>query len=243
MPLSRRDAQLQREVQLEVNWVPSLMQEQLEVVVQRGVVTLSGTVSSVEKLREAERAVRKVPGVKRIAERVELRPGTGAERRDDDLRRRAIEALRRNLRQPVRSVTVRVADGWITVAGEVEDRYQRDAAAVALASLVGAAGVTSKLTVRPTPDVRDIQRQIADALRRRAEREAEAIKITAFGGKVILEGSVGTVGERLLIENAALDTRGVSQVELQIRITHDLPPLPPPGSGFPYAAPVIRLPY
>lgn len=219
MPISRSDAAIRRNVQLEMNWVPSLRQEHLEVTVQDGVATLSGTVGSVEQLREAERVVRKVPGVTGITERIELRPGVGSARRDDDLRRRAIESLRRNLRPSAREVTIQVVDGWITVAGEVEHQSHRDAAELSLNALVGVKGVKNELTIRPTADVQDVRRHIADALRRRAEREAEAIKITSSGTTVTLEGSVATVGERLAIEDAARAARGVSQVELRIKIT------------------------
>lgn len=220
----RSDDQIEREVTLEMNWAPSLRTLPIKVVVKRGVVTLSGTVSSVEQLREAERVVLNVPGVSRIAKSVELRPDTGAERRDDDLRRRAIISLRRHLRQPARAITVRVTNCHINVAGEVEDQFQRDAAECALASLFGAAGVTNELTVRPSADEKDIRQRITTALRRRAEREAENIKVTISGTTVILKGAVGTPGERLLIEGAALSARGVSQIELHIEVTCDLPP-------------------
>lgn len=218
MPISPRDAEILRNVQLEVNWVPSLRQEHVEVTVKDGVATLSGTVGSIEQVRAAERAVRKVPGVTGISERIDLRPGTGSARRDDDLRRRAIESLRRNIGHPTRAIAIRITDGWITVDGEAEDQVQRDAVELSLAALFGAAGVSNHLTVRPAVDEEDVRRHIEDALRRTGKRESGPVKITISGRTVILEGSVTTMGERLVIEDAARGARGVSQVELHIKV-------------------------
>jgi osmotically-inducible protein OsmY len=142
----REDAEIAREVRRDLDSVPGLGDERLDVTVRLGVVILSGAISSVARLREATRVARMVPGVKRIDERVELRPRIESDR-DHDLRYRAMDALTRHL-SLTRPIKVGVVDGWITIAGEVEDRFQRDAAELALASLFGASGVSNQLTLR-----------------------------------------------------------------------------------------------
>jgi osmotically-inducible protein OsmY len=152
MTIESRDADLQRQVLLEVNWVPSLRQEHLTVTVRQGVATLSGSVATVEQRQAAEAAVKRIRGVTNIREQIELRPGADAARVDGELRRRALESLRRNVGVAAGAVRLKIERGWITLEGAVDNRFARDAAEIALQSLYGVAGISNHLTLRPPPD-------------------------------------------------------------------------------------------
>lgn len=147
MTTKSSDADLQRQVLLEVNWVPSLRQEHLTVTVRNGVATLTGSVATVEQRLAAEAAVRKVSGVTSIRGQVELRPGTDATRADDELRRRALEAIARLVGLTKGTVSVRIERGWITLDGTVDNQVECDAVEIALRSLFGVHGISNHLTL------------------------------------------------------------------------------------------------
>lgn len=77
---------------------------------------------------------------------------------DEDLACMAQSALAWNLELALCSVTACVADGWLTLSGEVLWHYQRQDAAECVRHLPGLAGVCNDIKLRraPTgPDVKD----------------------------------------------------------------------------------------
>ncbi len=64
----------------------------------------------------------------------------------------------------------------------------------------------------------DIKQRIETALKRNAEFEADAIKVTVQEGRVILDGKVKAWYERELAERTAWSAPGVISVEDRISI-------------------------
>ena len=78
----RTDEQVQRDVLAELKWFARIQPNEIGVAVKDGVVTLSGCVDSYVKSWEAERAALRVRGVKGVANEIEVRLPTSAERTD-----------------------------------------------------------------------------------------------------------------------------------------------------------------
>ena len=71
------DSELQRDVLEELKWEPSVDAAHIGVSVKEGVVTLSGHVSSYAEKYAAERAAKRVYGVKAVANELEVKlPGS-----------------------------------------------------------------------------------------------------------------------------------------------------------------------
>ena len=70
--MQRTDTDLQKDIVAELNWEPSLRNDDVAVGVRDGVVTLAGFVDSFIDKWRAERAASKVKGVKAIANEVEV---------------------------------------------------------------------------------------------------------------------------------------------------------------------------
>ncbi len=66
------DEQIQRDVIEELSWEPALDARQIGVTVQNGIVTLTGSVSCLTEKLAAEEAVKRVKGVKAVAEEIAL---------------------------------------------------------------------------------------------------------------------------------------------------------------------------
>ena len=109
-----------------------------------GVVTLTGTVESLAMSIAAERAAKRVPGVRSIANDLHLR--TAAEHTDTAIAHEALHRLRNNLSVPL-TVQAVVHEGYITLDGTVSWLHQRAAAESAVRHLAGVKGVWNEITI------------------------------------------------------------------------------------------------
>ena len=134
--LTHTDERLREAVSHQLSWDPELDATLVGVSAQDGIVTLSGFVETYGAKLAAERAARRVYGVKAVANELEVR--LAAERIDPDLAKDAIEALRNRIDVP-QGITVTVRSGFVTLAGNVEWMYQKMAAERAVESCAASA--------------------------------------------------------------------------------------------------------
>ena len=116
------DQRLKDSVAYQLDWDPEVDASLISVSAQDGVVTLAGYVNTYAAKLFAERAARRVYGVKAVANELEVRLAT--ERIDPDIAKDALDALRNRIDVPL-GITVTVRDGHITLAGTVEWIYQK----------------------------------------------------------------------------------------------------------------------
>src|ERR1700735_1020935 len=135
-----QDSQLQQSVLAAFNWEPSVSGGHIGVTANAGVVTLSGHVDSYASKHAAETAARRVKGVKAVAEEIEVRLPFNTQRPDEEIAAAAIERLAWNASVARDSVQVKVEKGWITLTGEVDSWYQKDAAERDIRPLHGVVG-------------------------------------------------------------------------------------------------------
>lgn len=211
------DAIIRQCVMDELAFEPSVNADHIGVAVENGVVTLSGHVASYVQKLAAERAVRRVKGVQAIAEKIEVRFPEDKKAADDEIAQRALNILKWCSVVP-NGVLVKVQDGWVSLNGEVAWQYQRIGAENAIRRLSGVAGVINAITVKPHVQASDVKQKIEAALRRNAEIEASRVRVSAQGGKVLLDGYVHDWQERRVVENAAWSVPGVTGVEDRMTI-------------------------
>jgi osmotically-inducible protein OsmY len=209
----KSDLQLQRDVQDELRWEPSVNAAAIGVSVTDGIVTLTGPVETFAEKRGAVRSTQRVAGVRGIADNLEVRLPHLQERTDADIARAAIHILEWNVFVPHGRVTVTVHNGWITLEGVVEWQYQRAAAEHAVHSLRGVRGVTNVITVKPAVTAPGVKAHIEAALRRRAAADGQDITVDIRGPKAILSGSVRSWAAREEADAAAWAAPGVYEVE------------------------------
>jgi len=213
------DKQLRLDIVDELDFEPSVNATHIGVAVDCGVVTLSGHVSSYAQKFAAIAAVRRVRGVRAIADEIEVRYPNDKKISDDEIAKRAAKILAWDTLIPQNSIQVTVKNGHVTLAGEVNWWYQRKSAEDDIRKLSGVAGVFNDITIKPAVSIPDVREVIESALKRRVEAELKDVRVTVHGGnKVILEGKVRDWNERFAIENAAWSTPGVKQVEDHLTI-------------------------
>lgn len=186
---------------------------EIGVEVDAGVVTLTGTVSSYQKLLAAGDVAAGISGVKGVANELVVRvPGLGVPS-DTDIAASVASALRAEPDVNEQDVDVIVRDGLVTLKGNVKYWYQRNAAYEAARRIAGVVSVRDEITV--TPPARsdaDMSDEISRSLRRRIPLAADKVHIDVADGVVTLRGNVDFYSDRLQAEKSAWMTEGVRNV-------------------------------
>ena len=212
------DSEIRRKVLAELDWDPSIDASAVGVAVKDGVVTLTGSIVNYWQKKEVERAVKRVTGVKAVAEDLTIKlPGTAA-RSDADIAQSVVSGLRFNVALPSDRVQATVENGWVTLEGEVEWQYQKRAAENAIKYLMGVRGVTNSISIKPRVSAADVKAKIESAFARRAQLDANQIRVESTDNKVILRGSVHSWDEKDDAEQAAWAAPGVTKVENNVMV-------------------------
>src|SRR6267142_4329100 len=186
------DQDLERDVKAALRWNPDINADDIAVAVRDGVVTLSGFVRSYGQKWEAERVVKRVKGVRGVANDIEVRLPIIHRRPDPDIARDAVAASEAELPYSWQHIRVTVVDGRVTLEGQVEWNYVRERAAAAVRRVRGVKGISNRIEVSPRAEPHDLKRKIEEAFRRNAELDANRISVEAEGGIVTLKGTVRT---------------------------------------------------
>lgn len=206
------DQKLQRRVEAELEWDPSVDATRLGVAADKGVITLSGVVATYSEKLNAERAAMRVKGVRGLAEEITVRPLGDIGTHDDEIAKRAVNSLEWDVMVPHDDIQMRVENGRVTLSGEVDWDFQRDAAERSVRHQRGVVTLLNEITLKPRIQPKDITHRIHDALERQGRIDATAIRVSVEGGRVSLEGKVDSWRDRALIERAAWSAPGVNAV-------------------------------
>lgn len=187
----KTDLELRSDILSELQWDPSIRDEDIAIAVKDGVVTLAGTVDSYAQRHAAERAIERVKGARAIANDLTVALANGVVRSDADIAHAAVNALHWNVQVPEERIRVKVSDGWLTLEGEVDRRYERQAAEDAVRYLLGLKGITNLITLHPGVRLSDITQRIRSSLKRHEEVDVGWITAETSGARMTLHPSHG----------------------------------------------------
>ncbi|WP_434652463.1 BON domain-containing protein [Pseudomonas sp. R3-56] len=183
------------------------------VSVENGIVSLTGHVHTYTQKKAVEQAVRRLRGVRAIAEEIEIRRLEDQLLSDDVIAARCLDVIRWNAVIPEDQIQINVQRGAVRLEGEVDWQYQKQAAERAVHALAGVVSIENRLAIRDRDSANDIKGQIEASMGRHAGLNANDIHVCVEGGTVKLEGRVRLWREREAAEQAAWAAPGVKHVE------------------------------
>lgn len=206
------DSKLQQAVLDELAWEPSVTAGHVGVSAEDGVVTLTGHVASFAEKGSAEAAARRVKGVKAVVEHLKIKLPGDKRLSDDKIAASAAARLADDVYVPADAVQVVVEEGWVTLNGEAEWNYQKEAAEQCVWRSQGVIGVTNLITIKPRVNVSNISDDITHALHRSWFFDPQTIEVRAEDGRVNLTGTVKSEDERQIAAATAWRAPGVTDV-------------------------------
>ena len=213
--LSETDVRVRDAVMRQLDWDPEVDASAVGVAAKDGTVTLSGFVDNYRGKLAAERAAKRVRGVRGVANDIEVR--LKHQRVDPDIAADVVRGLRLCFSIP-QTVQAAVHNGFVTLTGQVDWIYQRREAEQLARRSRGVRGVLNHIVRKPKAIERDVRHRIVEALHRNANIDARHITVSVEGDRAILSGTAGTWLQRESAERAAADAPGIAQVENRILV-------------------------
>jgi len=216
----KTDAELQSDVERAIQWEPQLHLAEIAVTVDGGVVALAGYVDSYAKKLEAENAAKRVHGVRALVENIEVQFPSNWAKTDAEIANEVLAALRAAWLVPIDKIAIKIENGWVTLDGDVQWNYQREAAIYAVNYLIGIKGVTNKIKVKSNTSNAIEKKDIEDALKRSAIDDSNLL-VMVSGSTVTLSGKVNSWYQKEEAERIAWNTPGIWEVNNELSIDYE----------------------
>jgi osmotically-inducible protein OsmY len=224
----RPDAQIEEEIKSRLKYDALVDASFIDVNVEDGHVTLAGRVSNAAQKRLAVQDAW-VGGVKSVdAEKLRvshlLREQPPVRRQvelpsDEAIERAAAISLTQDPRVPADAVAVDVANGAVTLSGQVASLATKRAIEQDISNIVGVSRVNNKLEV-VSPSLSDsaIEERIREAFGRNPYLARADLVVSVTEGRVVLSGIAEHSYQISEAEELASRVRGVRQVENKIHL-------------------------
>jgi osmotically-inducible protein OsmY len=220
MQLSKEktDSDIKSDVLTELKYEPSVKTTDIGVLVKDGAVTLTGFTTTYGEKWDAVRATKRVSGVRAVADDIKVKLASSHDRTDGEIAASAADHLEWSTSVPDDKVDITVQDGWVTLTGQLEWWYQKNAAENSVLFLTGVKGVTNLITITSKAIASDIAASIEKAFERNALLDSNKIKVKTSGNDVTLTGKVRTYAEKEEAERVAWAAPGVYSVDDKIKV-------------------------
>jgi len=209
---------LQKDVQDAIKWEPLLSAAEIGVIAKNGMITLSGIVDTYAEKLEAEDAAKKVGGVKAVVEEIKVNPYNSGKKNDTEIATEVLNALKWSWKIPNDKVQVKVEDGWVTLDGELNWNYQKEAANEAATNLVDVKWVKNNIILKSETSASVEKEDIEQAFKRNWSLDNKNIIVKVSNNKVTLNGIVYSTYQKEEAGRIAWKAPGVLAVDNELII-------------------------
>lgn len=213
------DADIRQAVDAQLLLSRGVPVNRIDVSVQRGIVTLGGTVDNILAADRAVRVARMVKGVRSVVDRIRVEPRV--ERTDARLQQAISDALTDDPATDAWEVGVGAEDGHVTLVGTVDSWHEKQLATRIAKGVAGVRSIDNDLAIEYDAERSDseIEAEIQRILMWDARVDDGLIEVEVTDGEVKLSGTVGSAYERsLAIGDAwAMGVESVDAEDLKVQ--------------------------
>ncbi|OUD36847.1 BON domain-containing protein [Flavobacterium sp. FPG59] len=193
----------------------------ITVISNNGIITLKGRVDTFKKKTLAERLSSTISGVQSVINKIDVSINSWEQKNDIAITNEILNIFRWNWNTLNDTIKVNVIDGWVTLSGELEWNYQKEAAKEAITSLIGVKGVSNKINIKSKVDTKIDKKTLRHALENHLALDSKDIEIEVSNSRIILKGTVESWYQKEIAGYIAWKTRGVVSVENELLIEYD----------------------
>ncbi|MBD3362847.1 BON domain-containing protein [Candidatus Dojkabacteria bacterium] len=203
-------------------WDTRIDASDIEVEIEKGQVTLKGTVPSYSARSAAASNALSIRDVTSVVNNLTVEyPSAVTVPSDSDIKDNVESSLLWDTDIDSTKIDVSVSGGIVTLEGEV-DSFWKLYRAESDADLTGVIDIVNKLAVVPTESIvdKDIAEDVVNALSRNISVNVDDVNVKVKDGKVTLTGTVPTSTASTAAENSAYFTLGVTDVDNQLIVSY-----------------------
>ncbi len=209
------DAEIRKRIVDDLYWDTSIDASKVLVKVDRGQVTLAGTVPSYSARNRATDAAYRIPDVIWVDNQLLVKyPSAVQVPPDADIRQSVVDNIACDPDLDRTDIRVQVERGTVTLEGSVDEYWKKGEAGRIACRTRWVCDIVNELSVVPTRSVLDkaIADDVRAAIGRNLNGRSEDMTIEVINGVVTLRGTVPGWASRRAAINAAEYTRGVVDV-------------------------------
>lgn len=205
----------------------TVLEDQVKVSVEDGIVTLSGTVQDKDDKALAVDTVENLPGVKAVKNDIKVEPKY-PEKSDGWMALKIRGRLLVKANVSATATTVAVKDGVVTLGGTADNQAQKELTGLYAKDIDGVQSVNNEIVVNPPAatatsigekiDDASITAQVKYALLTHKSTHALKTKVTTNEGVVVVTGVASSDAEKSLVSKLAKDVRGVQSVKNEMTV-------------------------
>ena len=212
----KTDEILQKDVSNALKWESPISISNIIVISNDGVVTLTGVVENYMRKTQAENSTRKIAGVKSVINKIDVLINSWEGKKDVAITAEILTIFRWNWHTINDTIKVSVINGWVTLFGELEWNYQKEAAKEAIVNLIGVKGVSNYIGIKSQSDTVINSTALRLALENHYELDSQNIEIEVLDSEIILKGTVDSWYQKEIAGRIAWKTPGVIHVSNEL---------------------------
>ncbi|HZP61187.1 MAG TPA: BON domain-containing protein [Opitutaceae bacterium] len=206
----------------------TVLQNDVKVKVNDGIVTLTGTVQDKDERDLAADTVENLPGVLSVDNQIKVEP-TYPEHSDAWMAFKIRSRLLVKANVSATSTKVAVNDGNVTLSGSADNLAQKELTGAYAKDIDGVKSVKNDIivmdkspaaTIGETIDDASITSQVKYALLSHKSTSALKTKVTTTDGVVVITGEASSAAEKSFATKLAQDVRGTKSVTNDMTVTN-----------------------
>ena len=216
----RPDESIKKDVIDELYWDGRIDASKIEVRVKNGKVNLEGSVISRPVKAFAYLDAWQVKGVKFVLDKLEVKLPKGVARPSDvEVKDRVEEFL--DWEPKINgNIEISVKNGVVHLGGTTDMFWKKAQAETVASKANGVLDIVNEIAVAPEGNIIDqeIAKGILDSIKRKGNIDVDNLAVKVEEGKVTLEGRVPNYDAFSYVENTAIKSAGVIEIENNLLI-------------------------